>query len=84
MSFPARIKKRGGKTHWTPYLRVQRVAEGEVKEYTVQENVEQAIQRECQVHFSLAHSAPIINLLLGEKLWYLSDESLVKVIITGT
>jgi hypothetical protein len=35
------------------------------------------------VRFLLAHSAPIMNLLLGEKLRYLSDESLAKAIITG-
>ena len=55
-----------------------------MREYTVQEDVEQAIQRECKVWFSLAHSAPIMNSLLGEKLRYLSHESLDKVIITGT
>ncbi len=57
---------------------------GEVKEFTVQEDVEYAIQRECKVRFSLAHSAPIMNTPLGEKLQYLSDESLAKAIITGT
>jgi hypothetical protein len=30
-------------------LRVQRVVGGEVKEYVTQEDVEQAIQRECEV-----------------------------------
>jgi hypothetical protein len=38
-------------------LWVQRVVNGEVKEYVVQEDVEQAIQRECEVRISLAHSA---------------------------
>jgi hypothetical protein len=65
-------------------LWVQRVIEGEVKEFTVQEDVEYAIQQECEVRFSLAHSAPIMNTLLGEKLRYLSDKSLAKAIITGT
>jgi hypothetical protein len=65
-------------------LKVQRVVEGETKEYTVQEDVEQAIQRECKVRFLLAHSAPIMSLLLGERLRYLSDEALAKAIITGT
>ncbi len=55
-----------------------------MREYTVQEDVEQAIQRECKVRFSLAHSALILNLLLGKKLRYLSDESMAKAIITGT
>jgi hypothetical protein len=39
-------------------LKVQRVVDGEVKEYTVQEDVEQAIQRECEIWFTLAHSSP--------------------------
>ena len=57
-------------------LRVQQVVEGEVKEYTVQEDVEQAIQRECEVRFSLAHSALVMKTLLKERLLYLSNESL--------
>ena len=65
-------------------LKVQRVVDGEVKEYTVQEDVEQAIQREFEIRFTLAHSAPIMGSLLGERLRYLSDESLAKSIITGT
>jgi hypothetical protein len=32
----------------------------------------------------MAHSAPIISTLLGERLRYLSNESLAKAIITGT
>ena len=32
----------------------------------------------------MAHSAPIMNTLLGERLRYLSDESLARSIITGT
>jgi hypothetical protein len=78
------IKRMVKDPHSPSILRVQKVVEGEVKEYTVQETVEQAIQQECKVRFSLAHSAPIMNLLLGEKLWYLLDESLAKAIITGT
>jgi len=69
--------------HSPSVLKVQRVVEGEIAEYTVQEDVEQAIQRECKVRFLLAHSAPIMNLLLGEKLRYLSDKALAKAIITG-
>ena len=37
-------------------LRVQRVVNGEVKEYIVQEDVKQAIQRECKIRFFL-HTA---------------------------
>jgi hypothetical protein len=78
------IKRTVKDPHSPSVLRVQRVVEGKINEYTVQEDVEQAIQRECEVRFLLAHSAPIMNLLLGEKLRYLSDEALAKAIITGT
>jgi hypothetical protein len=70
--------------HSPSVLKVQRVVEGETKEYTVQKDVKQAIQQECEVRFLLAHSAPIMTLLLGERIRYLSDESLAKAIITGT
>jgi hypothetical protein len=80
------IKRTVKDPHSPSVLKVQRqrVVEGEIKEYTVQEDVEQAIQRECEVRFSLAHSTPIMNSLLGEKLQYLSEEALAKAIITGT
>ncbi len=65
-------------------LWVQRVVNGKVKEYVVQEDVEQVIQRECEVRFSLAHNAPIMTTLLGECLRYFSDETLARLIITGT
>jgi hypothetical protein len=65
-------------------LWVQRVVNGEEKEYVVQEDMEQAIQRECEVRFSLAHSAPIMTTLLGERLCHLLDETLARSIITGT
>jgi hypothetical protein len=78
------IKRTVKDPHSPSILKVQRVVEGEIKEYKVQEDVEQAIQRECEVRFLLAHSAPIMNLLLGEKPRYLSDEALAKAIITGT
>jgi hypothetical protein len=78
------IKRTVKDPHSPSVLKVQRVVEGEIKEYTVQEDVEQAIQRECEVRFSLAHITPIMNSLLGEKLWYLSDKALAKAIITGT
>ncbi len=50
----------------------------------VKEDVEQAIQRECKVCFSLAHSAPIMKSLLGKRLRYLSDKSLARSIIMDT
>ncbi len=62
------IKRMVKDPHSPSVLQVQRVIEREVKEFTVQEDVEHAIQRECKVRFSLAHSAPTMNTLLGEKL----------------
>jgi hypothetical protein len=67
-----------------PVLKVQQIIDGELHEYNEQEEIEQAIQRECEVRFTLAHSAPIMNSLLGEKLRYLSDEEIARQIITGT
>jgi hypothetical protein len=51
---------------------------------SVQEDVEQAIQREYKVCFSLAHRAPIMKTLVGERLQYLFDEALARSIIMGT
>jgi hypothetical protein len=65
-------------------LKVQRVVNGEVKEYIVQEDVEQTIQLECKVCFLLAHSALIMKTFLRERLRYSSDESLARSIILGT
>ncbi len=78
------IKRTVKDPHSPSILRVQRVVEGEVKEFKEQEEVEHAIQRECKIRFSLAHSAPIMKTLLGERLQYLSDETLARSIITGT
>ena len=84
MWYLIKIKRTVIDPHSPSVLKVQRVVEGEIKEDMVQEDVEQTIQQECKVRFLLAHSAPIMNLLLGEKLRYLSDEALAKAIITGT
>jgi hypothetical protein len=64
-------------------LKVQRVINREVQEYKTQEEVKNAIQRECKVRFSLAHSTPIMSILLGKQLCYLSDEALARAIIMG-
>ncbi len=69
------IKRMIKDPHSPSVLRVQWVIYGEVKEYTNQDEVENAIQQECKVRFTLAHSTPIMNTLLGERLRYLSDES---------
>ena len=49
-------------------LRVQRVVNGEVKDYIVQEDIKQAIQLKCEVRFLLTHSNPFMKILLGERL----------------
>ncbi len=78
------IKRTVKDPHSPSVLRVQRVVEGKVKEYTVQDKVKHAIQRECKIRFSLAHSAPIMTTLLGERLRYCSDEALARSIIMGS
>ena len=65
-------------------LKIQRVIGGKTNEYTIQEDVKNAIQRECEVRFSLAHSALIMTMLLGNQLRYLGDEELTRSAITGT
>jgi hypothetical protein len=65
-------------------LQVQQVVNGEVKEYIMQEDVEQAIQCKCEVRFSLAHSASVMKTPFRERLHYLSDESPARSIIMGT
>ncbi len=65
-------------------IKVQQVIDGKTHEYEVQEDVEHAIQQECEIRFSLAHSAPVMSTLLGKHLRYLSNKSLAKAKITGT
>ncbi len=50
----------------------------------MQEDVENVIQCECEIRFSLTHSAPIMTTLLGKRLQYLSDNALARAIITKT
>ncbi len=78
------IKRTVKDPHSPSVLRVQQVVKGEVKEFTEQEEVEHAIQQECKIHFSLAHSTPIMTTLMGERLRYLSDKALAHSIITRT
>ncbi len=70
--------------HSPSMLKVQQVLGGETIKYIVQEDVKNAIQRECKIRFSLAHSTPIMSTLLGNRLRYLGDEGLARSIITGT
>ena len=45
------IKRTVKDPHSPSVLKVQRVINGETKEYIVQEDVENAIQRECKIDF---------------------------------
>jgi hypothetical protein len=78
------IKRTIKDSHSPSVLKVQQVLGGKTKEYIIQEDMENAIQRECEIRFSLAHSAPIMSTLLGNRLRYLGDEKLARSIITGT
>ncbi len=78
------IKRTVKDPHSPSVLKVQRVIGGKTNKYAIQEDAENAIQRECKVRFSLAHSAPIMTTLLGDRLKYLKDEELARSIITGT
>jgi hypothetical protein len=64
-------------------IKVQRVINDKTHKYKVQEDVEHAIQQECEIRFFRAHSAPIMSALLGKCLRYLSNKSLAKALITG-
>ncbi len=78
------IKRTVKDPHSPSVHKVQQVLDGETKEYIIQEDMENAIQRECKIRFSLAHSAPIVSTLLGKWLRYLKDKELTRSIITGT
>ena len=65
-------------------MKVQRLTDGELQEFREQDKIESEIQKECEARFTLAHSAPIMNSLLGEKLRYLEDKDIARQIITGT
>ncbi len=76
------IKRTVKDPHSPSVLKVQWVLDGKTKDYSIEEDVENAIQRECEIRFSLAHSAPIMSTLLGDRLRYLGDEELARSIIT--
>jgi hypothetical protein len=60
------------------------VVNREIQEYTEQEGVEDTIQQECEIRFSLAHSATIIKTLLRDCLQYLSEKTLARELLSGT
>ena len=78
------IKRTVEDSHSPSILRVQQVVEGKVKEYTVQDKVERAIQREYKMRFSLARIPPIMTTLLREQMCYLSNKALAWSIINDS
>jgi hypothetical protein len=76
------IKRTVKDPHSPSVLKVQRVINGDMQEYEVQEDVKNVIQHACEIRFFLAHSAPIMTTLLGKQLRYLLDKTLARAIIT--
>ena len=65
-------------------FKVQQVINGQVHSYKTKPEVEEVIQKECEVRFTLGHRAPVTKNFLAKQLRYLSDEDLAKSIIEGT
>jgi hypothetical protein len=63
--------------------RVERIEDGNVVEYTVQEEMEQVVCEETQHRFTLAESSPLCQGLLGEQLGYLADTEVARAILDG-
>jgi hypothetical protein len=64
--------------------RVERIEDGNVVEYTVQEEMEQVVREETQHRFTLAASSPLCNGLLGKQLGYSADTDVARSILDGT
>ena len=63
--------------------RVEQIEDGNVVEYTVQEEMEQVVREETQHRFTLAESSPLCQGLLGEQLGYLADTEVARAILDG-
>jgi hypothetical protein len=64
--------------------RVEREEEGEIVEYTDQEDVEQVVRDMTQHRFTMAESSPLCQGLWGEELGYLADTDVARSILDGT
>ena len=64
--------------------KVQKVTGGNTSTYTEQHNIENIVQKECEVQFTLAHRVPIKKHLLANKLRFLSNKEVVKSMVKGT
>ncbi len=64
--------------------RVERMEDGNVVEYTDQEEMEQVVREETQHRFTLAASSPLCQGLLGKQLGYLADTEVAQAILDGT
>jgi hypothetical protein len=63
---------------------VEREEEGEIVEYTDQEDVEQVVRDMTQHRFTMAESSPLCQGLWGEELGYLADTDVARSILDGT
>ena len=76
------FKDNGGRSN--AVTRVERMENGEVVEYTQQEEIEQVVREETQHRFTLAASSPLCNDLLGDQLGYIADTEVATAILNGT
>jgi hypothetical protein len=63
---------------------VERVEDGEVVDYTEQEDIERVVREETQTRFSAAASSSFCQNTLGEELGYVSDTEVAAAILAGT
>ena len=64
--------------------RVERVEDGELRQYTEQEDIERVVREETQERFSAASSSPFCNGFLGEVLGNVSNTAAAAEILDGT
>jgi hypothetical protein len=65
-------------------MQVEVVSHGHTLLYNNKDEVEIAIQQECENRFWLGHSAPINNTLLGHQLRYMEDPEIAEQVLNGT
>jgi hypothetical protein len=63
---------------------VERIEDGEVVDYTEQEDIERVVREETQSHFSAAASSSFCQNTLGEELGYVADTEVAASILAGT
>jgi hypothetical protein len=64
--------------------RVEREENGEIVEYTDQEELEQVVFEMTQHRFTMAESSPLCQGLIGEQLGYIADTEIATAILERT